>query len=82
MRLLLPLIVVAAIVLFFAGLIVPRRSKRLEAWIDRRLERGEEKGADSAGRLGDWTAKTLRLSRRASDRILESGRGVRAKLSR
>jgi hypothetical protein len=79
MRLLL-ILVVGCIVLFFAGLISPLRSKRLQAWYDRLLRRGERKSGESAGRLGDVTEKSLRGSRRAGDRSAEAGRKLRGKL--
>ena len=53
---LLPIVVIGTIILFFTGLIAPRRSKRLERWIDERLRKGQRKGARKAGWLGDMTA--------------------------
>jgi hypothetical protein len=79
MRILL-LVVVFCIVLFFAGLIAPRRSKRLQRWYDRMLRRGERKGGENAGKLGDVTEKSLRASRRAGDRSAEAGRKLHQKL--
>ena len=80
MRVLLPLGLLALLVLFVAGVAAPRRSKRLQRWMDARLERGEEKSGEHAGRLGDWTAKALELSRRAGDRTVEAGRRLRGRL--
>jgi hypothetical protein len=79
-RLLLLLIVVFCIVLFFAGLIAPRRSKRLQGWYDRVLRRGERESGENAGRLGDVTEKSLRKGRRAGDRSAEAGRKLHQKL--
>ena len=78
MRLL--LVVIAMIVLFFAGLIAPRRSKRLERWIDSRLREGRRKSNRNAGRIGDWTAKSLAWGQRLADGALAAGRRVRSKL--
>ena len=80
MRILLVLVVLFCIVLFFAGLIAPRRSKRLQAWYDRVLRRGERKGDENAGKLGDLTEKSLKASRRAGDKSARAGRKLRNKL--
>ena len=74
------LVGIACIVLFFAGLFSPLRSKRLQAWYDRTLRRGERKSGDSAGKVGDLTEKSLRGGRQAGDRSAEAGRKLRQKL--
>jgi hypothetical protein len=73
----LPIAILATIVLFFAGLIAPRRSKRLGRWVDLRLEKGRRKAGRRAGRIGDWTAKSLRYGQRLADGALKVGRRVR-----
>jgi hypothetical protein len=80
MRILLLLVVLFCIVLFFAGLIAPRRSRRLQRWYDRVLRRGERKGDESAGKLGDLTEQSLKAGRRAGDKSAEAGRTLRRKL--
>ena len=77
MRVLLPLVVLTLIGLFVTGAVAPRKSRRVERWIDDRLERAEDKSARRAGRVGDWAAKMLDLSRRAGDKALELGRRLR-----
>ena len=77
MRLLLPVAVVLLIGLFMTGVIAPRRSHRVESWIDDRLRHGETSTGRRAGRLGDWTAKALDISRRTADKALQLGRRVR-----
>lgn len=77
MRLLLPVVVLVLIGLFITGVIAPRRSRRVERWIDDRLERGEQRSTRRAGRLGDWTAKSLDVSHRAANKALQLGRRVR-----
>src|SRR5918997_5269960 len=67
MRLLVPLVLVSLVFLFLISVLAPRKSKRLQGWIDERLERGQEKGDRSAGRIGNWTAKTLAFTQRAAD---------------
>ncbi len=79
----LPIIFVVIVVfLFFAGLIAPRKSKRLEGWIDDRLERGQQKGDRRAGLLGDWTAKLLHWGQRLFEFGAAAGRRARARVSR
>ena len=80
MRILLVLLVVACVVLFFAGLIVPRRSKRLQRRWDRLIRRGERKGDRNAGKVGDATEASLRWTRKAGDKSAEAGRAARDKL--
>jgi hypothetical protein len=74
----LPLIIIGTVVLFLTGLIAPRRSKRLERWIDRRLQQARRKGKRRAGRIGDWTAKSLAYGQRLADAALAGGRRVRS----
>jgi hypothetical protein len=76
----LPLLVVAVIVLFFAGLIVPQRSKRLQRWIDDRLQTGKQKSSSRAGFVGDWTAKSLRYGQAINETVVTAGRKVRQKI--
>jgi hypothetical protein len=73
----LPLLIVAVIVLFFAGLIAPERSRRLQAWIDDRLQKGRRKGDRSAGWVGDWTARSLGYGQRINAAVIKAGRAVR-----
>jgi hypothetical protein len=76
----LPILVIAVLVLFFAGLIVPGRSKRLQIWVDERLQQGREKGRRNAGWVGDWTAKSMKAGQRLNARVVSAGRAVREKL--
>ena len=81
MRLLVPLVLLSLVVLFVISVVAPRKSKRLQGWIDERLERGQEKGDRSAGRIGNWTAKTLDFTQRAADKTSQAGRRLRNRLS-
>jgi hypothetical protein len=78
MRLL--LLLIAMIVLFFSGLIVPERSKRLQGWVDERLESVEQKGWRNGGRVGDWTAKSLHAGQSINAAVVRAGRRVRERL--
>ena len=80
MRVVVVLVVLMFVVLFTAAVIAPRRSRRLEEWMDDRLEHIEDRGDDRAGRLGDWTAKTLNWTRRGNRKVAETGRRTRAAL--
>lgn len=82
MRLLVPLILISLLALFVISVVAPRKSRRLQGGIDERLERGQEKGDHSAGRLGNWTATTLAVTQRAADRTSQAGRKVHNRLSR
>jgi hypothetical protein len=73
----LPLLIVAVIILFFSGLIVPERSKRLQGWIDQRLQVGEEKGRRKAGWAGNWTAKSLQAGQTINAAVVRAGRRLR-----
>ena len=81
MRLLVPLVLLSLILLFVISVAAPRKSKRLQGWIDERLERGQEKGDRSAGRVGNWTAKTLDFTQRAADKTSQAGRRLHDRLS-
>jgi hypothetical protein len=65
------------LVLFLAALIAPRKSMRMQRWIERRLEKGKRKGWRNAGFLGDWTAKSLHWGQRMVDAVMSAGRHVR-----
>ena len=80
MRILLVAVVLFCIVLFFAGLIAPRKSKRLQRWYDRLLRRGERKSDAKAGKIGDLTEKGIERSRRMGDKSAEAGRALRSRL--
>jgi hypothetical protein len=77
----LPLLILAVILLFLAGLIAPQRSRRLQAWIDGRLQKGRKKGDRSAGWVGDWTASSLEYGQRINAAVIRAGRAVRDRLS-
>ena len=49
---LIPILIIGTIVLFCAGVIAPQRSRRLQGWVHGRLQKGEHKGRQRAGRLG------------------------------
>jgi hypothetical protein len=66
--------------LFLLGLIAPRMSRRVQGKVDRKLEGGERKSGRRAGRIGDWTRKSLAKVRKAADKSAEAGRKSRRKL--
>jgi len=78
-RILLPVFVLGLVVLFCIGVFAPRRSRRLQGWIDDRMERHEERGERSHGRIGNWIATMLDWMQRATDAALRGGRRVRGK---
>jgi hypothetical protein len=74
------LTVLFCIVLFVAGVVAPRRSRRLQARHDRVLRRGERKGDRNAGKPGDLTESGLRGSRRMGDASARAGRKLGDKM--
>ena len=68
------------VVLFFAGLIAPKRSRRLQRALDRKFRKAERKSGRSAGRAGDWTQNSIEKLRKAGDKSAHAGRTVREKL--
>ena len=78
---LLPVLIIAMVVLFLTGLIAPRASKRLEQWMNTRLDAAEAKSDRRAGFLGDSTAKLLSWGQRLLDAAVTAGRGLRGRVS-
>ena len=76
----LPLLIIGTIVLFCAALVAPSRSRRLQGWTKKHLHKGEKKSRGNAGRIGDWTAKSLKLGRKWVDMVMHKGRRARGKL--
>ena len=79
MRILVVLIVVVCAVLFLAGVFAPERSKRMQSWVAKGFRKGERKGDQSAGKLGDVTNTMLEKSRQATDKSAEGGRAIHDK---
>jgi hypothetical protein len=80
MKLLLLLVLVVFVVLFVAGVLVPRASRRMQGGFGRLVRRGEEKTDHSAGKVGDAASSTFGGMRRGTDTSAEAGRNVRDKL--
>jgi len=81
MRLLLPAFLVFLLALLVLGVLVPRRSRRAQSWIECRLGRLERRSGQSAGRLRHLTATGLRLIRKVSGASAEAGRATRDKIA-
>ena len=80
MKFLLLLVLVVFVVLFVAGVLVPRASRRMQGGFSRLVQRGEQKTEDNAGKMGDATNSTLGAVRRGADTSASAGRDVRDKL--
>jgi hypothetical protein len=76
---LLLVIVLVCIVLFLAGVFAPERSKKMQAWVAKKLRKGERKGDEEGGKLGDMTNTMLEKSRKATNKSAEGGRAVHDK---
>lgn len=79
--LLLLFLLIVCVVLFVAGVISPRRSKRLQSAVDKLSKKGEDKSDRSAGRVGDATHNALEKARSAADASARSGRRVHDKIT-
>jgi hypothetical protein len=82
LRALLVLLVVLCVLLFVAGLIAPPASRRLQRRFERLMRRGETKGSDNAGRLGNTLDRTIGWGRRAGAHSADAGRRARRKVSK
>jgi hypothetical protein len=79
-RILLVFAVLACVVLFVAGVVAPRRSRRLEAKYARLMRRGERKGDRKGGRIGDLTERMLKRIRLMGQGSARGGRKLRRKV--
>ena len=70
------ILIVICIVLFLAGVISPRHSRKMQGKVDALAKKGEKKGDDHAGRLGNLTKRGLEKSRDAADASARAGRRV------
>jgi len=77
---LLVVVLVLVVLVFVAGVVAPRKSRRMQAVRDRMLRRGEREGDEKAGILGDAAEGTLEKIRHVGDRSAEAGRRTRRKL--
>lgn len=75
------ILLVVCIVLFIAGVVAPRRSKKMQAGVDKLSKKGEGKGDSNAGKLGDLTSAALEKSRAAADASARAGRAVNEKIT-
>jgi hypothetical protein len=81
----LALILILAIVcavLFVAGVIIPRRSRRMQEWVSRTARNAERKSDQSAGPIGDVTRAGVKKMRHAAEASARGGRRVRARFER
>ena len=58
----------------------PSRSYRWQAFSGRWFRKAEDKSDESAGRVGDMTRETLRVTRRATEKSADGGREIHGKL--
>ena len=78
--LLLIVLVVSAITMFVVGLVVPRRSRSVQSWIDREFFKGQRERGKAPGKLMPKAiGKTLKNSRKVLDKSAKAGRKTREK---
>ncbi len=85
MKLLILVLAIAFVcaVLFVAGMISPRRSRRLQDRNDQVVGKVERESREKAGRLGDFTtSKALKKSRHAADQSAVKGRQIHREIRR
>jgi hypothetical protein len=71
------IVIVFCTVLFLAGVISPKRSRKLQKGVDKLARKGEVKADRNAGKLGDATQTMLEKSREAADASARAGRRLR-----
>ena len=79
MKLLLLVALLAFVVLFVAGMVSPRGSRRMQDGWSRLFRRGEHTSDERAGAVGDATNTTLEKVRRGGEASARAGRSVRGK---
>jgi hypothetical protein len=78
---LIAIVIVLVVLTFVIGFVAPRKSRRVQAFLDRIFLRGESKGDRRAGPAGDAAEGALEKARRATDRSEEAGRAAHEKLT-
>jgi len=77
---LLVVLVIGVLVMFFVGLVRPRKSRAVQSWIDRVFFKGERESHKAPGRLvPKMLDKSLDNSRKTLDKSAKAGRKVRRK---
>jgi FtsZ-interacting cell division protein ZipA len=71
---------IVCVVLFVAGVIAPRQSRRMQKGVTNVARKAERKSDRSAGRLGDATEEGIKKMRHAAEASARSGRRVRGRL--
>lgn len=72
---------VVCVVLFIAGVFFPGRSRSMQRGVARLVGKGEDKGDENAGRVGDLTRDSLKKMRKAADASAEKGRAVNERVT-
>lgn len=71
---------VACVVLFVIGLVAPKRSRKVQRAVDRKLDTLQGESARAPGRLATWLAKPFGKSEKATNKSARAGRKTRSKL--
>jgi hypothetical protein len=78
--LLLVVLVVGAVTMFVVGFVVPRKSRSVQSWIDRKFFKGQRKRGKAPGKLMPKAiGKSLKNSRKVLDSSAKAGRKTREK---
>ncbi len=81
MALVLPVVLVLGVVtMFFVGFVIPRKSRAVQTWIDKKFFEGQRKSDEAPGPLvPEAVHETLKDSRTTLDRSANVGRKAREK---
>ncbi len=71
---------VVCVVLFFAGVFWPKRSRRMQEKTGALARKAEDKGEQRGGKLGDVAKAAFRRSRHGADRSAEKGRQINKRI--
>lgn len=71
---------VACVVLFVIGLVAPRRSRKAQRVVLKKLEMLQGEAGRAPGRIGKWLAKPFGKSEQATNKSARAGRKTRFKL--
>ena len=78
---LLVILVLSALTMFVVGLVVPRKSRSVQSWIDGRFFKGHRESDKAPGVLVPKALhQTLKNSRKVLDKSAKAGRASREKL--
>ena len=80
--LLFAVVAVICVALFLTGVVSPRRSRNMQRATDELAAKGESKGKQKGGKMGDVVRHALVKSRHAADRSASKGREINRRVGK